>query len=66
MAGACNAYGGRRGLYRVLVKKLERKKPLEDPGVDGNIILRWIIKKWDVWAWTRSIWLRIGTGGGHL
>jgi len=37
-----------------------------DPGVDGRIILRWICRKWDVGAWTESIWLRIGTGGGHL
>jgi len=22
--------------------------------------------KWDVGAWNRSIWLRIGTGGGQL
>ena len=39
---------------------------LEDPGVDGNIILRFIFRKWDVGIWTGSIWLRIGTGGGHL
>jgi len=25
---------------------------LEDPGVDGKIILRWIFRKWDVRAWT--------------
>jgi hypothetical protein len=31
---------------------------LEDPGVDERIILRWIFKKWDVEAWTGSIWLR--------
>ena len=37
-----------------------------DPGVDGRIILRWIIRKWDVGVWTRSSCLRIGTGGGHL
>jgi hypothetical protein len=39
---------------------------LEDPGVDGKIILRWIFRTWDVGAWTGLIWLRIGTGGGHL
>ena len=38
----------------------------EEPGVEGRIILRWIFRKWDVWAWTRSLCLRIGTGGGHL
>jgi len=39
---------------------------LEDPGVDGRIILRWIFRKWDVGLWTGSSWLRKGTGGGHL
>jgi len=28
---------------------------LEDPGVDGRKILRWIFRKWDVRAWTRSM-----------
>jgi len=37
---------------------------LEDPGIDGRIILRWIFGKWEEVAWTGSIWLRIGTGGG--
>jgi hypothetical protein len=40
---------------------------LEDPGVDGTIILRWIFSKWDgVRTWTGLIWLRIGTGRGRL
>jgi len=39
---------------------------LEDPGVDGRIILRCIFRKCDVGVWTRLIWLRIGTNGGHL
>jgi hypothetical protein len=42
------------------------KNHFEDPGVDVRIILRWILRKWDVRTWTGSIWLRIGTGGGHL
>jgi len=39
---------------------------LEDPGIDGKVILRLIFRKWDVGAWIESVWLRIGTGGGHL
>jgi len=35
---------------------------LEDPGVDGKIILKWIFRKWAGRAWTGLI----GTGGGHL
>jgi len=58
--------GVRKGLYRVLVRKPEGRRPLGDPGVDGRIILMWIFRKWDVGVWTGSSWLRIGTGDGHL
>jgi hypothetical protein len=39
---------------------------LEDPGTEGRIELRCIFRKWDVRAWIGLMWLRIGTGGGHL
>jgi hypothetical protein len=55
-----------KGAYRVLVGKSAGKSHLEDPGLDGRIILRWIFRKWDVGIWTGLIWLRIGTNGGHL
>jgi hypothetical protein len=49
-----------------VVEKPEGKNHLEDIGVDGRMILRWISRKWDMGAWTGSSWLRIGAGGGHL
>ena len=33
---------------------LRERDHLEGSGVDGRIILRWILRKWDVGAWTDS------------
>jgi hypothetical protein len=55
-----------RGVYRVLVGNLRERVRWVDPGVDGRIILEWILKKWDVGVRTGLGWPRIGTGGGHL
>ena len=47
---------------------LRERDHLDDPGVDGSTILRWIFTKWELGGGARAglIWLRIGTGGGHL
>jgi len=47
-------------------RNLRERDDLEDTGVDGMIILRWIFRKWVVGVCIGSSWLRVGTGGGHL
>ena len=43
---------------------MREKDHLEEPCVDGRIILRLISRKWSVGSWTGLMWFRIGTG--HL
>ena len=65
-AGYVACMGKQRGLYMDLVGKSEGKRRLGSSIPNWVIILRWIFWKWDVGVWTGSIWLRIGTSGGHL
>jgi hypothetical protein len=62
MGRASSESGERRGVYKVLVSKPEKNRPLGTPRLDGRIILRLTFRKWDVGVWTGSSWLRIGTG----
>jgi hypothetical protein len=66
IGSAYNMYGDRRCVSRVVVGKPEGKELLEDPVVDGKIILRLIFRNWYMKTWTGSIWLRTRTDGGHL
>ena len=58
--------GERRGYTGFWWETLRERDHLEDSGVDGRIILRWIFSKWDEGVWTGSSWLRVGKCGGQL
>ena len=51
LAGHVERLGERKGAYRVLVEKPERKRLFGRP----RIILKWIFSKWDVKARTELI-----------
>jgi hypothetical protein len=42
---------------------LRKRDHLENPGVDGRIILKWILKKYAGRAWTGLNWLMLETSG---
>jgi len=63
---ACSACGGGEKRVQGFGGTPQEIDQWGDPGVGGRIILRWIFRKWDLWALTGSSWLRIGTGDGHL
>jgi hypothetical protein len=54
---------GKSEMCKILVRKPEGKRP-QDIGIDGRIILKWILRKQRVW--TGFIWLRTGTTGRLL
>jgi len=47
MGGTLTCMGERKGAYRIWWGNLKEIYHLEDPGVDGNIILKWIFRRWD-------------------
>jgi hypothetical protein len=50
--GHVASIGERRGAYRVLVTRAKGKNHLEDPDIDGWIVLKWVFRKWDEGVWT--------------
>jgi len=66
MGGANSTYGERRGVKSVWWGNMRKREQLEEPGVDGRIILRWIFRV----VSGGMDWIELGldreTGGGLL
>jgi hypothetical protein len=65
-AGHVASMGERRGAYRALVGKAEGRRPLGRPRRRWEDNIKMDLREVGWGAWTGSIWLRIGTGGGLL
>jgi len=58
--------GKRRGVYRILVRKPEGKRPLGRTRSIWEDNIKMDLQEVRCGGWTGPIWLRIGTGDGHL
>jgi hypothetical protein len=59
--------GEKRGAYRILVGRPERRRPLGRPWCRWKDNIKMDLQDVGLGrAWTGLIWLRIGTGGGLL
>jgi hypothetical protein len=65
-AGHVARMGERRGAYRALVEKPEGSRPFGRPRRRWKDNIKMNVREVGWGAWTGSIWLRIGTGGGLL
>jgi hypothetical protein len=67
MSWLCSIYmGERRDAYRVLVRKSEGMKPLGRPRHRWVFNIKMDLQEVGWGAYSGLIWLRRGTGGGHL
>ena len=65
-AGHVARMGERRGVYRVLVRKPVGKRLLQRPRRRWEDNIKMDLQKVRCGGMDWIIWLRIGTGGGHL
>jgi hypothetical protein len=65
-AGHVARIGERRGVYRVLVRKPEGRRPLHRPRHRWEDNIKMDLQEVECRSLTGLSWLQIGTGGGHL
>jgi len=58
--------GERRGVYRIVVRKPEGKRPLGRPRRRREHNIKMDLQEVGLGAWTGSLWLWVGTGVGQL
>ena len=67
MGRACSTYGGKKKCTQGFGEETsEGMRKLERPGRKREVNIKRHLLEVGRWAWTGSIWLRIGTGGGLL
>jgi hypothetical protein len=59
-------YGEKRGVYRVLLRKPEGKRPLGRHRLRLEDNIKMGLQEVGFGAWTGYSWLRIRTGDGHV
>jgi hypothetical protein len=65
-AGYLGRIGEMKNAYKILVGKTEGKSHSKNLGVDGRIILAWILRKLGGKVVTGFIWLRTDSSGWFL
>jgi len=65
-AGHVACMGEGRGTYRVLVWKPQGQRPLGRPRRRWEDNIKKDLQEVGWGTWTRLIWFRTGTGGGHF
>jgi hypothetical protein len=63
---ASSTNGERRGVFRVLVGKPERRRKLQRPRRRWEDNIKMDLRELGLGAWTGKMWIRTRTGGGLL